>query len=245
MVNGVKILAGIVGGLLAVWLLSVGLFVNALDDAFEPIPESIEHRVDYEATFQVNGTVEDVRMMMPFPEGQEFAAKLENSTTVKPEDWNLSTAATDRGSMMVIEADRITPYRDGNVTGERDELGYQDTYDIEFSVNYNRTIDTRNGLETEPRLPTRNREDSDRCMSQGECYSSTSDAYLNYSASDDAFTYIDIDLEGRNSWFSLGWTGNFYSQELRTGIERRVSGSQSDWVPLNGTEEQGVGNYRD
>lgn len=241
--RGKKLFLALIMTLAAISLVSMFVIFQSVTDALQPEEESFSHVIEYDATLQVNSSVENASLMLPYPESEEFAKALNNDSEIeKPEGWNLSISDSDYGSMLEIETGSLEPYRNGS---GRSELGYQDTYDIEVRIEYNRSLETRNGLFREPHIPRINSTASDHCTGSGECFSSTSSAYLEYESSNDTFLYMDIDLEGRNDWWALGWTGNSYSQEFRTGIRERVTGPQENWIFLNGTEEQASGTYRD
>ena len=55
-----------------------------------------------------------------------------------------------------------------------------------------------------------------------------------------AVLHVSAQLDGRNEWFSGGWTGNEYREWSR--VELR--GPQSGWVLADGELDVGSGNYR-
>jgi hypothetical protein len=65
--------------------------------------------------------------------------------------------------------------------------------------------------------------------------------YADYETGEETTVYVSAQLDGRNEWFSGGWTGNEYREWSR--VELR--GPQSGWVLTDGELEIGSGTYRD
>jgi hypothetical protein len=237
----------------------------------EPEQESFAHEIEYSADFQANGTLNNTKFLLPYPESERFRQAVtegenENISIHNEPNASLSLTNTSRGTMLQVDLGNFTPEVSSPRPTPINESEYPEeiesvegnisnpifeeyrSYDIVISVDYNRTIDTRNGLEVEPHLPA-NRTRTYPCDHPGEpeCFSSSTDVYLSYDAGNDAYVDLNLDLEGRNSWWNLGWSGNSYSQRFYTSYyeDDKLVGSQNRWFTLTGAETQGSGNYRE
>lgn len=244
-------------------IISVGIFFGGIN----PQPGSFSHEIEYTAEIHTNGTLNNTTLLLPYPEDSKFAkainGNLTNSTVRNDINATLSTVNTSKGLMLKAEIDSFTPQpydqnyerineselSDGEKIGKINRTGIDKyrRYDIIVQIDYNQSLDTRNGLETEPHLRAE-RQPTDQCTSLGdaECFESTTEAFLSYDAENDTYMTLDVSLEGRNSWFTMGWSGNTYSQRFYTGYYEDLyyTGSQNKWATLTGREVQGDGNYR-
>jgi hypothetical protein len=106
-------------------------------------------------------------------------------------------------------------------------------------------IDTADPFNDEP-LPAPQADRSEVDCFTGDsatnrCFEYEGRVYADYETSEEATVYISTQLDGRNEWFSGGWTGNEYREWSR--VELR--GPQSGWILTDGELEIGSGTYRD
>jgi hypothetical protein len=257
-------------GTLFLLIIGIGLMLGGSG----PEEDSFMHEVEYTADIQANGTLNDTEILLPFPQDEEFQKSVElNSSNVSlHNDWNasLSVVNTSRGEMLEADIGEFDPEHsrerfqrminntDINETGteiERPkvrtgemngtEINDYVSYSLVILVDYNRTLDTRNGLETEPHLFSNRSADDCGPSETDECVST--EAYLSYDTGNGTHVDLNVDLEGRNSWWNWGWSGNHYSQRFYTSFydDGNLVGSQEEWITLTGRQDQGEGNYRE
>jgi hypothetical protein len=171
---------------------------------------------------------------------------------------------TERGRMLAISADRIAVekvyYREaGNETmgwyeripaDEYDpddpDMGVQNDGSFTFTVTLvaDESVDTADPFDDEPLLaPGADRTAVDCRTGRSathRCFEYDGQVYADYEANETATVYVSAQLDGRNEWFSGGWSGNEYREWSR--VELR--GPQSGWVLTDGELEVGSGNYR-
>lgn len=264
-------IAGIVLGTFALFSIVLVAFlfgILTLLGLDAPESESFTHEIEYSAEFQTNGTLNNTTFLLPYPDNEQFKQAIiegENTSISIHNEPNatLSLVNTSRGTMLRVDIGNFTPEVDSPPTrinsskrpaevveeGNISNPVFRDyhSYDIIVSVNYNRTIDTRNGLGTEPHLPA-NRTRTYPCDHPGkpECFRSSTEAYVSYDTGNNTYVDLNLDLEGRNAWWNLGWSGNTYSQRFYTSYynDDKLVGGQDRWFTLVGAETQGSGNYR-
>jgi len=268
-----KIIAGVFGGFALLSVLAIaaifGLLISISDS--QPENDSFNHKVEYSAEFTVNGTLNDTVMYLPYPEDKEFrnTVQMNRSNVSIHNEWNtnLSVVNTSRGEMLKAEIGYFRPQTfeerfqeevnesqlpDGiereEIIDDKDseELSEYNSYDLIISVDYNNTLDTKNGLSTEPHIPS-NRSSRTDCGPRFSCEVATTEAFLSYKASNETYMDMDIELNGRNSWLNWGQSSNRYSQRFYNSYydDRNIIGTQNNWITLTGSEEEGDGNYRE
>ncbi|MCJ7479116.1 MAG: hypothetical protein MUP63_02970 [Candidatus Nanohaloarchaeota archaeon QJJ-7] len=264
-----KFVGLIVAGFVALAVIALGLVFafSVFIGGGEPEADSFSHEVEYRLEFQPNGTLNDTELIVPYPEDGRFQSavrgNVSNVSILNDMNASLSIVETSRGEMLRLEMGRFEPEtreerfsssRDPeemeNVTGDVEIVernisgdGGYTSYDLVIKAKYNRSLDTRNGLEDEPHLRS---ESSTECRSPRETGCATTEAFVSYEASDSTHTELSVRLEGRNSWWNWGWSGNSYSQRFYNSFydDDNLVGSQDRWITLTGREDQGEGNYR-
>lgn len=250
--------------LFSIFLLALGFVFGGADAQ----PDSFSHEIDYTAEIHTNGTLNNTEILLPYPDDQLFVravnGNVSNATVRNELNATLSAVNTSRGVMLKAEIDSFTPEThkqsierindselpDDVELGQVNRTGI-DRYrrhNIAVNIDYNRTINTSNGLKVEPHLRSE-RYPAARCDQAGdpECFESSTKAFLSYDTGNDTYMDLEVRLEGRNSWFTMGWSSNSYSQRFYTGFYEDLyfTGSQNKWVELTGRETQGEGTYRD
>jgi|GEM_PF-699084 hypothetical protein len=182
-----------------------------------------------------------------------------------PVDFSYELVETERGPMLAITADRIEVTRvyyrevENETMGwseripaeeydpDNPDMGVQNDGSFRFTVTLvaDEPIDTADPFDAEPLLaPGADRTEVD-CVTGDSatrrCFEYEGQMYADYESSEEASVYVSAQLDGRNEWFSGGWTGNEYREWSR--VELR--GPQSGWVLTDGELETGSGNYRD
>lgn len=271
-------IAGIVLGSFALLsIVLIALFVGALLSLDYGERSHIDHEVEYTAEFTSNSSLNDTELLLPFPQDDNFQRKvMRNGSNVSiHNEWdaNLSIVNTSRGEMLKANIGDFKPQtRDERFETEvnmsrlpeeveREEIvnnssssngttDFQDysSYDLVISVDYNRTLDTRNGLETEPHLESNTSNRTDCGDMRESCQVSTTQIFLDYEASNDAYLETEVGIQGSNSWAEgFSWNQNRYRQRFYNSYydDEKIKGSQENWITLIGSEMEGDGTYRD
>lgn len=181
-----------------------------------------------------------------------------------PVNFSYELLETERGRVLAITADRIEVtevyYREvenetmgwyERIPAEQydpddPDVGVQNDGTFRFAVTLvaDGPIDTADPFDDEPLLAPHADRTEVECSGGGSathrCFEYAGRTYVDYEASEGATVYVSALLEGRNEWFSGGWTGNEYREWSR--VELR--GPQSGWVLTGGGLEVGSGNYR-
>ena len=255
---------GVIGILAVIGVIS---FAVALFSALDGEAQNFSHQIEYSAEVRANGTLNDTEILLPYPEDKRFREALENGS-VDPNvtisnDFNASTSITDEGYLRLDIGDfrpetREERFRDitenptfpddfneSSDLRERNVSGIHEysSYDFYIRIDYNRSINTREGLEQEPHLVSNVSE----CQNVHESGCATSKAYLSYDASNDTYLEMNFGVEGRNSWNEgFSWRGNSYRQDFYNSFydNSYLIGSQEDWITLTGREVEGDGTYQ-
>jgi hypothetical protein len=182
-----------------------------------------------------------------------------------PVDFSYDLVETERGQMLAITADRIEVtkvyYREveNETMGwyeripaeeydpDNPDMGVQNDGSFTFTVTLvaDEPIDTADPFDAEPLLaPGADRTEVD-CFTGDSathrCFEYDGQMYVDYETSEETTVYVSAQLDGRNEWFSGGWTGNEYREWSRAELR----GPQSGWILTDGELEIGSGNYRD
>ncbi len=227
-----------------------------------PDPGSFMHQVEYTAEFRFNGTLNDTEIIVPYPDDGRFQSAIRGNSDARLSNElnaSLSIVNTSRGEMLKLDVGDFTPRTDSerferefrrlenntdreirrvNVTG----LAKYSSYNLLVRFDYNRSLDTRNGLTNEPHLESTSAE----CRGPRESGCAMTGAFLNYTASNSTHMELSVRISGRNSWWNWGWSGNSYSQRFYNSFydNQNLVGSQKGWITLRGREDQGEGSYR-
>jgi hypothetical protein len=182
-----------------------------------------------------------------------------------PVNFSYELVETERGRMLAITADRIEVtnvyYREvenetmgwyEQIPAEQydpddPDMGVQNDGSFTFTVTLvaDDPIDTADPFDDEPLLAPGGDRTEVECFTgtsaTHRCFEYDGQVYADYETSEETTVYVSAQLDGRNEWFSGGWTGNEYREWSR--VELR--GPQSGWVLTEGELETGGGNYRD
>lgn len=182
-----------------------------------------------------------------------------------PVNFSYELVDTDPGRMLAITSDRIEVTRVYYRAVENETMGWHERIPAEeydpddpdmgiqndgsftFTVTLvaDGPIDTSDPFAGEPLLAPQADRTEVECFTASSathrCFEYEGQVYAEYETSEEATVYVSAQLDGRNEWFSGGWTGNEYREWSR--VELR--GPQSEWVLTKGELEIGIGNYRD
>ena len=182
-----------------------------------------------------------------------------------PVNFSYELVETQRGRMLAITADRIEVttvyYRavENETRGwyerisaeeydpDNPDMGVRNDGSVTFTVTLvaDDPIDTADPFDDEPLLAPGADRTEVECVTGGSgthrCFEYDGQVYADYETGEAVTVYVSAHLDGRNEWFSGGWTGNEYRERSR--VELR--GPQSGWVLTDGELEVGSGNYRD
>lgn len=179
-----------------------------------------------------------------------------------PVEFTYELVETDHGPMMKLSTDRIDVtqvyYREvANETmgwherideseydPQNPQMGVQDDGSFTFSISVvaNETIDTAEPIGAEPLLSAQEQTQiscTDAISDAQRCYRTDGVVYAEYESSPETTVFVGTELEGRNEWFSGGWTGNTYRQWSTV----EILGPNDGWIQTDGTLEVGVGRY--
>jgi hypothetical protein len=228
--------------------------------------ETLEDATFYVPVPTENGTsrlgeqfVEDVQYDRYTPAVRGYDSDL------TPVNFSYELVETERGRMLAITADRIEVtnvyYREvenetmgwyEQIPAEQydpddPDMGVQNDGSFTFTVTLvaDDPIDTADPFDDEPLLAPGADRSEVECFTGAStthrCFEYDGQMYADYETSEETTVYVSAQLDGRNEWFSGGWTGNEYREWSR--VELR--GPQSGWVLTEGELEIGGGNYRD
>lgn len=213
-----------------------------------PQEGSLEHTLRYEVSVDPAGELRDLEVLAPVPVRDGETMSLENASA--PEGWEVELVETRRGEMLRVRADRIPaptdftpiPIEPGETpTGPTPNVTRRET-EVRMEVTLNRSVDTRDPLENEYILRPKSGVEETECgpaYPDATCYAYTAPLRLNYSPAD-ASPGVIITLNGGNTWFAGGWTGN----EFNEVISLPRGSTSPGWINATGRLRAGVGNYR-
>lgn len=217
--------------------------------------ESFSSEFQYEITLKTDSKLKNVSLLLPFPENiPEIEEKLLNDGSA--ENIDLRIVEGKHGKMLELTADNITPVyhsapipikpeETSAITSQTSEVYSNETpiltpIRIVFVAESDEEIETKNPppeillnpkynlTETDCKFPVRS----------GRCYSYESLIYADYEGYGNISIYIR--LEGRNSWWIYGWSGN----EFRDTIIATILGEKRRWIRVEGKLITGEGVYK-
>ena len=245
--------------LLAIMLV-VGLTISFIT-SFDTEPQDFSHQIEYSVELRTNGTLNDTEILVPYPEDERFREVIENESRTNvtiSNDLNASTSITDSGYLRLDLGDFRPETRDerfgdiemppsynesGNIRKSNfSGIREYSSYDFYIRIDYNRSINTTNGLTEEPHLIS----NSTECREARETGCATTKTFMNYEADNGTYLEFDIGVEGRNRWRE-GFHGssNSYRQDFYNSYydNSYLVGSQENWITLTGREVEGDGTY--
>lgn len=188
----------------------------------------------YHASVNPTATVSNVTLRSPVPASDGEAAftdELGGDAGIRPTEWSYSVTDTDRGPMLEMTAEELTP-------GDR-------PYSIDFGVTADGEIDTREPLANEPTLSGTANRTQQECDfphpaewdDRLRCHTYESNFYGEFEPTGTSVA-VDASLTGENAWFKGGWTGNEYTDFAHGFVDG------TGWITGEGSIREGVGRYR-
>jgi hypothetical protein len=220
----------------------------------------------YAVTIETDSILHNVALYLPLPmlEGaSKIGDELIAGNVSKPDDWDCNVAETEHGRMLEISAREIapqfhplpTPIEPGTEPQEPPDGNVSDTFPrttvstpegISITVHADHGINTKKPIGNEPLLSPKYNLTRSTCelpYPEGRtppgCYEYQSRIYTDYTAPPNAKFSIYIELEGRNSWWVYGWSGN----EYRDNANVTLLGENHGWHVTSGKLIEGEGRY--
>ncbi|GAA5263437.1 hypothetical protein [Methanocalculus sp. MC3] len=220
--------------------------------------DSYQSSYSYEATLSFTEPLSNVTLLLPYP-SPGFNPLLSDFYGM-PEDWEAEVITINGTPFLSITADRMIPvYRGMPIAIEPGEenlpptLAPSDRSSEEtpilmpesFGIRYDpgRTVRTKHPEGSEPLLPFTPSEGGCTILGMGRdpspCTAIISPVYLSYESTPDTSVEVWVRFSGSNEWWSLGWSGNSYSQ--LSSLQLR--GPYDGWNEMQGDMVTGTGRY--
>lgn len=218
--------------------------------------DSYQSSYSYEATISFTEPLHNVTLLLPFPT-PGFDPLLSGIYGL-PEGWDAQIITVNGTPFLSITAAEMIPrYHGMPIPIEPGEENLPPTVSpsaryseetpilmpVSFGIRYDpgRTIQTKLPEGSEPLLSFTVSEGGCTILGlQGEpCTAITSPVYLSYDSSPDTRFEVWVRFSGSNEWWSLGWSGNSYSQ--LSSLQLR--GPHHGWNEMQGDMVAGTGRY--
>lgn len=251
------------------YLLVVALLAVTAGCSFlGPSPDSYTSTYDYTMGIDADATLTDVTIRVPAPQ-LDGAAALNATTVVPNGTvdgaFDAALVETAHGPMLELTAEsfsvepRYYRFVEADGVGRREEIA-ESAYDpsnpnhlkvdrraVDVTVTRAAAypIETRSPVGTEPTFyaddaVTRGLvECSVPYQDETVCFGYDAPVYLSYDVAGDAHVAGSITFTGSNEWFTGGWTGNSYYDQ----VQFNATGPQDGWARGDGYTETGRGRY--
>ena len=240
-----------------------GLWVYHAHKLYE---ESYTSEYHYEITLETDSTLYNVTFYLPLPvfeQESKIGYEIVGGNASKPDDWDCHIIETEHGKMLKISADKIAPefhslpvpIEPGEEPKEPPQGKVSDTFseetpvlmpeELSVGVHAEHDINTKNPVGNEPLLSPKYNLTRSTCEfpypagGTPDCYEYESRIYAHYTTSLNAKLSLYIELEGRNSWWVYGWSGN----EYRDNVHIALLGESHGWNAAVGQLVEGEGRY--
>ncbi|MFO7991459.1 MAG: hypothetical protein R6U61_04085 [Thermoplasmata archaeon] len=221
---------------LIVIIVVVGLLVSGIYIFFYQMKkDSYTSEYSYEVHIDTENVVTNVTVIVPLPVYSNEPFLGDDITSGKahvPEDWRCSLVDSNGTTMLKIEIDRIEP----------------NSYEhLRANQTSQDSIDTKSPQDDEPLLqPKYNMSETEYGQPHPEewddrlkAYNYTTLVFLSYEGSNESEIRVSIRLSGSNTWWTLGWSGNEYWDNV--SIEAK--NGEKGWFIAEGKLVEGHGNY--
>ncbi|MET1124876.1 MAG: hypothetical protein ABWW66_06400 [Archaeoglobaceae archaeon] len=237
------------------------LFTTLLLGCLAPEEGSFTHEIDYRVSvtfgdFEGDAVkppeideVENVTVIVPLPVLDE---PIELANLSVPDSWKAELVETSYGKMLKLSGEKVrawvmkpmpVPVEPGsNLTPTPTMVKRAARYDFELRLKLDREINTLSPLNGEyilkPKFSLREVECPEEYVKyweNAECYTYTTLIYYESEPFVDAS--VVVWLEGRNSWFQMGWTGNEFDDYISVQL------THNGWHNVTGKLETGQGVY--
>jgi len=241
-------------GIIAAIVVLAGLWMYHAHGLYE---ESYRSEYHYGITIQSDSVLHNITLFVPLPvfeEKSKIGDEIMAGNASKRDDWDCRIVETEHGKMLKISAEEIAPEFHPlpvPLPPESIEPGEEETpasmsKGISVTVAADHNINTKNPTGNEPLLSPEYNLTRSACelpypegRTPPACYEYESRIFADYTASPDAKFSIYIELEGRNSWWVYGWSGN----EYRDNVNVTLVGERHGWYIASGRLIEGEGRY--
>ncbi|MBP2029504.1 hypothetical protein J2755_000424 [Methanohalophilus levihalophilus] len=250
---------------IVITILFCSLFVFTLyaSDISPSMEEEVISSYNYRVDIKSGEPIYDVTLYLPVPLSEDGNVLTANDLTNIPSGWNCSIINTSEGRMLMLKAPIINPNFHGspNENDDIDEnvnLQAQTSpnnisspfYHQGISINKNsdRELNTMNPFEGEPllfpryslaKMDTRS-SDEHFYVPDFSLHGYESRVYTYYRTSPRNNVEILVEISGYNQWWTSGWTGNKYTDQVTIAS----TGTQMGWQNARGLITSGTGNYQ-
>jgi hypothetical protein len=248
--------------ILAFALIIIAVVLLALSTVLFVPEDSVSHTYRYEVTLDSNASLSNATFIVPLPVAGEGTivedAIAGGGMTGVPAGWDLTVLTAEDTAMLRITAADINPAPEKTpveLPEEEDPVSPAETPEpdmvsfpvwIEISVPVERPIATEYPLESEYLLsPAFNLTNVPCSFPYPEerapvCYRHDSRIYAGYDAGENTVVTIVAEIEGSNTWWAGGWTGNAY----RDAVTLTLTGEPQGWHRAEGSLVAREGAYR-
>lgn len=243
-----------------VLVLLVGvLFVGATAIAYN----SYASEYQYDASVTTDRAVDELTVTLPVPADEEGAVVGEFSVDTygaSVGSWEADVAETEHGPMLEVHLSNVSleertvhrqadgvPAGPGDVEdddADRPEIA-SGTIHLRTVVESDDPIETRSPLGSEPVVsPAYNVTEVPYTGHAGwadraESYTFDSRVMIDGTGAENASIDLFVDHAGENSWWSGGWSGNYYDGRV-SAVDRSVD---EEWQSVSGEFHSGKGSY--
>jgi len=218
--------------------------------------DSYQSRYQYDLDIRFTEPLQNVTLLLPYP-APGFDPILSDFYGM-PDGWEAGIVTIDEMPFLSLTAEEMIPrYHGMPIAIEPGKENLPPTFppsdryseetpilraeNIGIRHDAGRTIQTKHPQETEPLLPHTPSEGNCAILGMGRepCTAITSPVYLSYDSSPDTNVEVWVRFSGSNEWWSLGWTGNSYTQ--LSSIQ--LTGPYDGWSEMHGDMVVGSGRY--
>ena len=219
-----------------------------------PVDESYTHSIEYRITVGFTNLqmdplevdeVHDFILIVPIPI-REGPIELRNLSV--PDGWEAEIVETPYGEMLKLRTERVKTWVWSHLpvpvgSNETPETVKKAAfYDFELRLDFDREINTLNPLEDEYVLKPKLNLWEVSCPNDYlehyrnvKCYRYATIVF--YNSSPAISVNVNVWLNGRNTWFQAGWTGNEFDDYIFADLSR------VGWSNITGNLTVGMGVY--
>lgn len=228
----------IVIGLLIFLVVSASLLSIWIDKrSREMYEQSFQSEINYDVRIVTDSTLHNVTLYIPLPVVNNTSSVGQNIIDTNFNDqkssWEYALVDTEHGLMLSMKTEELEP---------PERLYF--SADLGTLVSVDRELDTKDPIANEMVLSPKyglKHVDAGKYWFSDTVYSYDSRVYAEYETIPNASVEIDISLDGRNSWWIMGWQFNDYAEEMET----HMTGPQDGWVDAYGEIVTGEGIYKE
>lgn len=218
--------------------------------------DSYQSRYQYDIDISFTEPLYNVTLLIPYP-SPGFDPSISDLYGL-PDDWEAGIVTVNETPFLSLRAEEMIPRYYGRPTpiepgeenlpptvppsdGYSEETPILRPISLRMQYDPDRTIQTKQPEGSEPLLPYTPSGGTCAILGlQGEpCTAITSPVSLSYDSSPETSFEVWVRFSGSNEWWSLGWSGNSYSQ--LSSIQ--LTGPHDGWNEMHGDMVTGSGRY--